>query len=72
MTASTVLIAIAGELANTAKSNLPKIRDGERVQREWYKNGIYYRETVYKNEVYVSQFDFRKRKSRRNLVVSAK
>ena len=72
MTASTVLIAIAGELANTAKSNLPKSRDGERVQREWYKNGIYYRETVYKNEVYVSQFDFRKRKSRRNLVVSAK
>lgn len=69
MTASTVLIAIAGELADTAKGNLPKIRDGETVRREWYKNGIYYRETVYKGDIYVSQFDFRKRKSRRNMVV---
>lgn len=69
MTVPTVLIAIATELAETAKSSLPKMRDGEKVQSEWYKNGIYYRETIYKSETYVSQFDFRKRKSHRSLVV---
>lgn len=69
MTATAVLTAIAAELAETAKNSLPKMRNGEMVQREWYKNGIYYRETVYGKETYLCQFDFRKRKSHRNLVV---
>ena len=48
---------------------MPKLREGERIQREWYKNGVYYRETTLDGETYQSQYDFRQRKSRRMAVV---
>lgn len=64
-----VLLAVATELAEQAKAEMPELRDGERVRREWYKNGIYYRETTLDGETYQSQYDFRQRKSRRMAVV---
>ena len=70
MTAATsVLLAIAMELAEQAKSSMPKMRDGERILREWYESGVYYRETALGDEVFQSQYDFRQRKSRRVAVV---
>lgn len=67
--APAVLLAVATELANEAKASLPKLRDGEIVQREWYENGVYYRETVFDGELFRGQYDFRKRKSRHVAVV---
>ena len=64
-----VLLAIATELAERAKYEMPKLRESERIQREWYKNGVYYRETTLDGETYQSQYDFRQRKSRRMAVV---
>ena len=71
MTAATsVLLAVATELAQQAKSSMPEIREGERIQREWYENGVYYRETALDDKLFLSQFDFRQRKSRREAVVN--
>ncbi len=64
-----VLLAVATELAKTAKSSMPEIRDGEKIRREWFENGIYFRETEYSGEIFQSQYDFRQRKSRRVAVV---
>jgi len=64
-----VLFAVANELAELAKSEMPKLRDGERIQREWYENGIYSRETIFNGEVFISQYDFRERKVRYMAVV---
>ena len=64
-TASAVLIAIAKELARQAKDNLPKLQEGEEVQREWFEDGIYYRESLIDGSSYISQFDFKNRESRR-------
>jgi hypothetical protein len=61
--ASAVLYAVAKELAQTAKDSLPELRDGEQVQREWYADGVYYRETVFNGETFISQYDFRQRES---------
>lgn len=63
-TVSAVLIAIAKELAKQAQDNLPKLQEGEEVQREWLENGIYYRESLLNGVSYISQFDFKYRKSR--------
>ncbi len=63
--ASAVLSAVATELAMQAQSSLPELQDGEKIQREWYENGTYNRETVLNGIVFLSQFDFRQRKSRR-------
>lgn len=42
MTAATsVLLAVAMELAQQAKSSMPEIREGERIQREWYLSLIH-------------------------------
>lgn len=60
---SAVLFAVAKELAQTAKDSLPELRDGERIQREWFADGVYYRETVFDGEIYTSQYDFRQRES---------
>lgn len=65
---SAVLYAVATELAKLAKDSLPKLRNGEEVLREWYDSGVYYRETSLDGKVFVSQFDFRQRKSRRAAV----
>lgn len=61
---SAVIFAVAKELAEVARSSLPELRFGEKVCREWYRDGIYYRETVFNNRTFVSQYDFGQRKSR--------
>ncbi len=63
--ASSVLLAIANELASSAKSNLPELNDGEKIQREWYKDGVFYRETTLDGITFRYLYDFRQRKSRR-------
>ncbi len=63
--APAVLLAIAIELAEAAKDSMPKIREGERVRREWFRNGVYNRETMLNGDVYLAQYDFRQRKCRR-------
>lgn len=55
------LLAIVNELAEQAKNSLPNIREGEQIRREWYKNGVYSRETLLDGEVFLSQYDFRSR-----------
>lgn len=67
--APAVLVAVATELAKLAKTSLPEMREGERTSREWYENGVYYRETTLNGETFRSQYDFRQRKSRRVAVV---
>lgn len=57
--ASAALYAVAKELAQTAKDSLPELRDGERVLREWYTDGVYYRETAFNGETFISQYNFR-------------
>ncbi|MCX4357013.1 MAG: hypothetical protein OSJ43_12460 [Oscillospiraceae bacterium] len=66
---STVLLAVATELAKTAKDSMPKIREGENVISEWLENGIYNRKTTLNGDVYLAQYDFRQKKSRRVAVV---
>lgn len=63
--APTVLLAVAAELANTAKANLPKLNDGEEIRREWYENGVYHRETSLNGAISIYQYDFRQRKGHR-------
>lgn len=67
-TASSVLLAVATELAKAAKDSMPKIREGEYIICEWYENGIYKRKTALNGEVYLAQYDFRQRKCRRSVV----
>ncbi len=62
-TTPTVLIAVASELAKQAKASLPKLEAGERLQKEWYSNGVYYRETTLNDEIFQASYDFRQRKS---------
>ena len=62
---SAVLFAVANGLAQTAKDSLPELRDGERIKREWFSDGVYYRETVFDGEIFTSQYDFRQRTCRR-------
>lgn len=66
--APAVLLAVATELAKQAKSEMPEMRDGEEVRREWYKDGVYYRETEVDGKVFQSLYDFRQRKSHRLVV----
>ena len=63
--ASAVLFAVATELANQAKGSLPELREGEKVQREWFEGGIYKRLTTFVGITFKIQFHFRKNKSRR-------
>lgn len=58
-----VLLAVAAELANMA--NLPGLNDGEEIRREWYADGMYYRETALDGVIFTYQYDFRQRKSHR-------
>ena len=55
MGVSAVLIAVAKELAAQAKEVLPELREDEQVLREWYKNGVYFRETRLNDEIFVWQ-----------------
>lgn len=68
MEAAAVLLAIAKELAQQAKDSLPELQDGEQVQHERYEDGVYFRETVLDGQVFLSQYDFRQRASRREAV----
>lgn len=67
--ASAILLAVATELAEQAKAAMPKLQAGEKLLREWYKAGVFYRETSLDGEIYRSQYSFRQRKSRRMAVV---
>ena len=69
---SAVLFAVANGLAQTAKDSLPELRDGERITREWFSDGVYYRETVFDGEIFTSQYDFRQRESAAHEEVTAK
>ena len=59
--ALTALFMVARELADTAKSSLPELRDGEKIQQEWLKDGIYCRETVLNGKTFRAAYDFRQR-----------
>ena len=63
--ASMVLIAVAKELATQARNSLPELQEGERIRREWYENGVYFRETLLSDKIFLSQYDFRTRRCRR-------
>ena len=51
--ASAVLFAVATELANQAKDSLPELREGEKVQREWFEDGIYKRLTTFEGRTFL-------------------
>ena len=68
---SSVLLAVATELAELAKNSMPVLRKGEVVLREWFKDGIFYRETNLKGCKYVAEFNFRQRKTCRTQVRNA-
>lgn len=63
-TASTVLLAVAAELSKLAKDSMPRMREGEKIRREWYKDGIYRRESVLDGRIFIAEYDFRQRKCR--------
>lgn len=65
-----VLLAVANELAKTAKTSMPQMHEGEKIMREWLENGIFYRETSLAGEILRYQYDFKQRKSRRVAVVN--
>ena len=60
--ASSVLLAIAKELSELARTSLPKLRKGEQVQREWFENATLYRETMLDGQRIIAQFSFPQRK----------
>ena len=60
---STVLRAIAAELAATAKQNMPELKEGEKIEKEYLLNGIYVRETSFGNRY---QYDFKQKKNQIN------
>jgi len=41
-----VLRTVAAELAYKAKSQLPELKEGEEIKKEWFDSGIFYRETT--------------------------
>ena len=65
MDVSATLIAVAKELAARARGSMPELQEGEQVVREWYKNGVYSRETMLNGETFLSQYDFRQKTCRR-------
>lgn len=60
-TVATILQTIAAELAKQAKDKMPEIQINEKILREWYEKGIYYRETEINGVVYQNQYDFKQR-----------
>ena len=67
-TVPSVLLAVANELATSAKSSMPKLNDDEKIEREWLEDGVFYRETTLNGEVFRYLYDFRQRKSRQMAV----
>ena len=66
--ASQVLLAVATELSELARTSLPALREGETVQREWFKDATFYRETNLNGHRFIAKFNFLQRKSRITLV----
>ncbi len=66
--ASLVLLAVATELSELAKTNMPALRTGETVQSEWFKDATFYRKTKLDGQTFIAQFSFTQRKSHRMLV----
>ncbi len=66
--ASLVLLAVATELSELAKASLPALQKGETVQREWFEDATFYRETDLDGQKFIAQFNFPQRKSYRTLV----
>lgn len=64
-TASAIIFLVAQELAKQAKDSLPALQCGEQIIKERYENGIYSRETTLDGDIFLSQYDFWQRKSRR-------
>ena len=58
-----VLFAVATELSELAKASLPALREGETVQREWFENATFYRETNLDGQKFMAQFNFHQRKA---------
>ena len=58
-----ILLRIAEEIAELARSSVPKLRDGEQIKREWLDNGVYYRETVFCGEKFLARFNLKQRKN---------
>lgn len=54
-----ILIRVAEELAELAKNSIPKIRNGEKICREWLKDGVYCRESLFNGKTFLAQFDFK-------------
>lgn len=52
-----VILAVAKESAEKANASMPKLQNGEQVLREWYKGGVYYRET----NLQTCRYDFREK-----------
>lgn len=67
-TVATVLQTIAIELAKQAKDKMPEIQINEKILREWYEKGIYYRETEIDGVVYQNQYDFKQRELHRLMI----
>ena len=57
----TALIKVATELAELALNNMPKLKKGESIIREWLKDGIYCQERLLDGKTYLAQFDFKQR-----------
>lgn len=57
-----VLFAVATELAELARSSVPKLRGGEKITREWLDKGVYHRESVLNGKVFHAGYDFHERK----------
>lgn len=52
-----ILLKVANELEQLAKSSMPK----GKVVREWFSDGVYYREIILNGKKVLSRFDFRSR-----------
>lgn len=63
-TAAVVLLAVAKELAKQAVDSMPELQEDEVLLREWYEDGIYYRETRYNGISTTYSYDFRHKKIR--------
>jgi anti-sigma regulatory factor (Ser/Thr protein kinase) len=62
--AAVIIRAVANGLAQQAIESMPRLREGETIVREWYKNGAYYRETEYNGKSSTRLYDFKLRECR--------
>lgn len=45
------------EFVKKAKDSIPNLRDGEKIIREWYKNGVYFRETALNGDIFLAKYN---------------